>query len=164
MSILCMFICRDDVIYVETPYNLSKLCNFIASRKIKNAIKLCERLFPLNINKNSCGKVLWTFVGKTSLMLNSKHDYFIISWKMITAQHAKEGSFFIKLAKICQNKSKKKTELVFFDIFLKVFCMWGIVSGQNFRLEFIFSICKVDSSLAPGCWWKWVLAHENCPA
>ena len=40
------FICVDDVTYVETQANHSKLGNFISSRKtIKNAVKLCVWFF-----------------------------------------------------------------------------------------------------------------------
>ena len=48
-----MFIWDDDVIYIETQFNYSKLPNFICSAKmVKRNIRLCRRFFLHKINED----------------------------------------------------------------------------------------------------------------
>ena len=53
MEVISIIIRVDDVNYLETTSNHSKLCNLAASSKIiRNIIKLSRRFFPHNINEN----------------------------------------------------------------------------------------------------------------
>ena len=93
-----MFIRVNDVTYVETQSNYSKLCSFISSGKmVKNTIKLCIRIFLLEAAalllffiksakrnaKKGRGKIFSTFAGMTSLTSKWKLRNFVTLRKLI---------------------------------------------------------------------------------
>ena len=93
-----MFIRVNDVTYVETQSNCSKLHSFISSGKmVKNTIKLCIRIFLLGAAalllffiksakrnaKKGRGKIFSTFAGMTSLTSKWKLRNFVTLRKLI---------------------------------------------------------------------------------
>ena len=93
-----MFIRVNDVTYVETQSNYSKLHSFISSGKmVKNTIKLCIRIFLLEAAalllfliksakrnaKKGRGKIFSTFAGMTSLTSKWKLCNFVTLRKLI---------------------------------------------------------------------------------
>ena len=107
ISILCMFIRVSDIIYVETQFNDSKLCNFISTWEMgKATIKLCKKFFFHKFNKNTQRKpwmkcFVHSLVSR-HLTLDSKLCNFITLWELIKApQNFVQGTFSIKSLKIC---------------------------------------------------------------
>ena len=114
-----MLVRVDDVTNVETQSNHSKLCIFISSRKkVKDTITLFRKFIFHKINKKfekkTSGKMFCTFAGMTSLASNSKLCNFVTSLKLVkTPQNFVQGSFSIKLMKICHEKVKFWSQVPF---------------------------------------------------
>ena len=104
-----MFIRVNDVTYVETQSNYSKLRSFISSGKmVKNTIKLCIMIFLLEAAalllfliksakrnaKKGRGKIFSTFAGMTSLTSKWKLCNFVTLRKLInTPGNFVQGSY-----------------------------------------------------------------------
>lgn len=100
----------DNVTYVETTSNHSKLYNFRTLREtIKSAKKLCQRFILRKINKSmlkSKFEMFPLFAGMTSLPSNSKLRY--RRSKLIkTSQYLMEVSFSVNSTKMWKNEMVK---------------------------------------------------------
>ena len=109
-----MFICVDDVIYIETQFYRSEFCDFINLWKmVKNTIKLWWRFFLHKINKNmqrkpvvKCVVYSWVWCHFQKKLLN-----FIILQKLTkTPQTFVQGLSSITLTEIC-HKSRGEVKL-----------------------------------------------------
>ena len=91
--------------------------SWVRKKYTKNAIKLIRRFFLHKSNKKckkTTGEMFCIFAGTTSLTLNSKLYNFITSRNLIkTPQNYAQGSFSIKLTKICHENRVEVLTLKF---------------------------------------------------
>ena len=144
MEVISIIIRVDDVNYVETTSNHSKLCNFAASSKIiRNNIKLSRRFFLHNINENmqkSWGNILTSVsLLKTCIIVvyyNTfcPYKYFSIQFLPGYVKHLQKMKFSIKdfFSKCDQIRS-----------FLRI---WSHLLKKSLMENFIFCAVKSDNS------------------